>query len=126
LCLSFDKQDTAKTDLEKQLHNIFNQELLNFIKSKNIVFYIALEPVLNIGSGKALDCNDIDQYLEVIVNYMNNFQFNKNKNYKTLYGGSVKAQNIIEIGNCELVDGFLLGGASIDPDQVNQIFKLLK
>jgi triosephosphate isomerase (TIM) len=126
LCVSFDKQETAKEDLAKQLENIFTLELIEQIQAKNTIFYIALEPVLNIGSGKALGCNEIDQYLKVIQDCMGNLSLNKHKSYLNLYGGSVKADNIVEIGNCELVDGFLLGGASIDPDQINQIFKLLK
>jgi triosephosphate isomerase (TIM) len=125
-CISFDKQETAKSDLENQLQNIFNSELISLIKSKNFIFYIALEPVLNIGSGKALQCSDIDQYLDVITKFMSAIGFDRNDNYLSLYGGSVNASNIIEIGKCELVDGFLIGGASIDPDQVEQIFKLLK
>jgi triosephosphate isomerase (TIM) len=126
LCISFDKQETAKEDLENQLKSIFNLEVLNLVKSQNTTFYIALEPVLNIGSGKALDCSDIDQYLEVIINFMTSLELAKQKNYFTLYGGSVNASNIIKIGKCKLVDGFLLGGASIDPIQIKQIFEILK
>jgi triosephosphate isomerase (TIM) len=126
LCISFDKQETAKLDLTKQLQNIFTSGLIKLIQSKNTVFYIALEPVLNIGSGKALECSEIDDYLGVIQNCMSKLELNKTENYMTLYGGSVNAANILEIGNCDLVDGFLLGGASIDPDQINQIFNLLK
>lgn len=126
LCISFYKQETAKVDLESQLQNIFNLEVLNLVKLQNRIIYIALEPILNIGSGKALDCSDIDQYLEVITNFMTSLELVKQKNYLTLYGGSVNASNIIEIGKCKLVDGFLLGGASIDPQQVTKIFNLLK
>jgi triosephosphate isomerase (TIM) len=126
LCISCNDQETSKADLEKQLDKIFSYELISQIKGQKTTFYIALEPILNIGSGKALDCQSINTYLEVISEFMSKLEFVKNQDYHTLYGGSVNANNIVEIGNCNLVDGLLIGGASIDPDQITQIFNLLK
>jgi triosephosphate isomerase (TIM) len=126
LCVSCNDQETAKADLENQLQNIFNSELTQRVKSQKAIFYIALEPILNIGSGKALDCENINKYLEIISEFMAKIEFTKNQDYHTLYGGSVNASNLIEIGKCDQVDGFLIGGASIDPDQITQIFNLLK
>ena len=125
MCVSFDSLEKAKYDLENQLQNIFTLDLIKLIKLQNLTFYIALEPILNIGSGKALVCIEIDKYLLVIKNCINKLGLNKSTNFSLLYGGSVNSSNIIEIGKCQLVDGFLLGGASIDTNQVKQIFEKL-
>ena len=125
LCVSFNSLEKAKNDLENQLQNIFTLDLIELIKLQNLTFYIALEPILNIGSGKALSCVEINKYLELIQIFMTKLGLIKLQNYKTLYGGSVNSSNIIEIGKCQLVDGFLLGGASIDTNQVKQIFEKL-
>ena len=43
------------------------------------------------------------------------------KNYKILYGGSVKSKNSIDIMNLPNVDGVLVGGASLDPVEFSKI-----
>ena len=43
------------------------------------------------------------------------------KNYKILYGGSVKSSNCKEILALENVDGILVGSASVDIEEFNKI-----
>ena len=40
---------------------------------------------------------------------------------RILYGGSVKSANIAEIMKKEDVDGALIGGASLDPEELAKI-----
>jgi triosephosphate isomerase len=42
---------------------------------------------------------------------------------RILYGGSVKSSNIVEIMKKENVDGALIGGASLDPEELAKIAK---
>jgi len=42
---------------------------------------------------------------------------------RILYGGSVKSSNIVEIMRKENVDGALVGGASLDPEEFARIAK---
>ena len=44
-------------------------------------------------------------------------------NAKILYGGSVKSANIVDIMKQENVDGALVGGASLDPEEFARIAK---
>jgi triosephosphate isomerase len=44
-------------------------------------------------------------------------------NMRILYGGSVKSSNIVEIMKKENVDGALIGGASLDPEELAKIVK---
>ena len=43
---------------------------------------------------------------------------------RILYGGSVKSSNITEIMSQGDVDGALIGGASLDPEELAKIAKL--
>ena len=42
---------------------------------------------------------------------------------RILYGGSVKSANIVEIMKQGDVDGALIGGASLDPEELAKIAK---
>ena len=42
---------------------------------------------------------------------------------RVLYGGSVKSANILEIMNETDIDGALVGGASLDPEEFARIAK---
>jgi triosephosphate isomerase len=42
---------------------------------------------------------------------------------RILYGGSVKSSNIVEIMKKPDVDGALIGGASLDPEELAKIVK---
>jgi triosephosphate isomerase len=42
---------------------------------------------------------------------------------RILYGGSVKSSNVVEIMKQVDVDGALIGGASLDPEELAKIAK---
>ena len=44
-------------------------------------------------------------------------------NMRILYGGSVKSSNVVEIMKQADVDGALIGGASLDPEELAKIAK---
>ena len=45
------------------------------------------------------------------------------QNIQILYGGSVKADNANELVQCENIDGFLVGGASLKVESLLPIFQ---
>lgn len=47
-------------------------------------------------------------------------------NIPILYGGSVNANNIKELCTQKLIDGFLIGNASLDVNNFNQIINACK
>jgi len=82
---------------------------------------IAYEPVWAIGSGKSADYGDIEDMVQHIK-----YTVAKNRNIDhnivtVLYGGSVKATNSKEILQINEVDGFLVGGASLDSQEFFEI-----
>ena len=84
---------------------------------KNII--IAYEPIWSIGTGKTPTNQDIQE----IRKYSSNF-LNKKKNISNLtflYGGSVNSKNSSDIIKGTLVDGLLIGGASIQENEITKI-----
>lgn len=80
-------------------------------KAKPIV--IAYEPVWAIGTGKVATLDQVKATHELIHEIVLNMGFNDTK---ILYGGSVKADNAQSMISLPYVDGFLIGGASLQVD----------
>ena len=72
-----------------------------------------------IGSGCVPNVSDIERVHLHIKNVLNS-------NVKILYGGSVNLSNIKEICSNNVVDGVLIGSASIDPNQIIKMYNELK
>ena len=87
---------------------------LNQIRNKKSII-IAYEPVWSIGTGLIPKQTDL---LETI-----NFIKKITMNCKVLYGGSVNPKNISELKTINNIDGFLIGGASQDPNKFIDIIK---
>lgn len=82
-------------------------------------WYLAYEPVWAIGSGQIPANHEIAEvflFLKQLVQ-KNAIQ----ASVKLLYGGSVNAKNIATLKNIPLLNGFLIGAASTDIKQLNEI-----
>lgn len=83
----------------------------------NPLLSIAYEPVWAIGTGKAatsLEAQEAHSFIREVLSDC----FNKetSSNLQILYGGSVKLNNVKEYMSCPDVDGALVGGASLEPN----------
>jgi triosephosphate isomerase len=92
---------------------------LRFFKGDEII--IAYEPVWAIGTGQVATATDIADMHAIIAATAASAGY---ANAHVLYGGSVKPDNAWGILSAPGVDGVLLGGAAIDPDQFISIAKL--
>ena len=109
------KNNNTYNVLKKQL----NIGMKGIKKFDNIIF--AYEPVWSIGTGI------IPKNLELIKN-INNIKKILNKlkksiNPKVLYGGSVNPENVKELAKIKEINGFLIGGASINAKKFIDIIK---
>ena len=89
---------------------------------KKIVF--AYEPVWAIGTGKTATPEDAQEVCSAIrteIAKIGNDEIADNA--RILYGGSVKSANIVDIMKQADVDGALVGGASLDPEEFARICK---
>jgi triosephosphate isomerase len=78
---------------------------------------IAYEPVWVIGSGKIPEIS----YLQQIFTWLSAKDV---PNCQLLYGGSVDEKNIAQLVQIEGIDGFLIGGASLDFQKLQKIVSL--
>lgn len=90
--------------------------LKNANPQKNLV--IAYEPVWAIGTGKVATPHQVNETHGVIKNLLAQMKL---KNTALLYGGSVKPENAKELISLDHVDGFLIGGASLEVDSFLKI-----
>ena len=97
--------------LAKQIYN----GLKSVKKTSNII--IAYEPVWSIGTGIIPKVNDLLKSISFIKS-----KFRK-KTPKVLYGGSVSDKNIAQLKDINIIDGFLIGGASQSSKKFIDIIK---
>ena len=89
---------------------------------KKIVF--AYEPVWAIGTGKTATPEDAQEVCAAIRSELAKIGSDEiAEAARILYGGSVKSANIVEIMKQADVDGVLVGGASLDPEEFARIAK---
>ena len=113
----------AGTHVEHVLDQVRNG-LKGFHKPdlKKIVF--AYEPVWAIGTGKTATPEDAEEVCSAIrVELAKIGSPEIAEAARILYGGSVKSSNIVEIMKQGNVDGALVGGASLDPEEFARIAK---
>ena len=105
------RKKITKKVLAKQIKNG-----LKSIKDTSKVI-IAYEPVWSIGTGLIPKSNDLLDSISYIKS-----KFNK-KTPKVLYGDSVNNKNIAQLKDINIIDGFLIGGASQSPKKFIDIIK---
>ena len=85
---------------------------------------IAYEPVWAIGTGKTATPQDAEEVCAAIREEIESIGSQEiAQSMRILYGGSVKSSNVLEIMSQGNVDGALIGGASLDPEELAKIVK---
>jgi triosephosphate isomerase (TIM) len=118
LCIGEEKR---KAGFEKIIKNQIKKALINVSNFEHI--YIAYEPVWAIGTGLTPTNEQIKKTVSLIKETVKKeFEF---VNIKVLYGGSVNDNNIEALNQIDNLDGYLIGGASLDIEKVKKIIKVV-
>jgi len=88
--------------------------LQNFPNTQIPELVIAYEPVWAIGTGKVATPKQANEVHHKIRAILGDLFGPEGKNIRILYGGSVKPENSAELMAENDIDGFLVGGASLD------------
>ncbi|MCD4761547.1 triose-phosphate isomerase [bacterium] len=84
---------------------------------------IAYEPIWAIGSGTAIESSEAEyahKIIKLTLNDMFGMEVVKN-NFSIIYGGSINSNNVDPFVNLENLDGMLVGGASLDPEELYKV-----
>jgi triosephosphate isomerase len=84
---------------------------------------VAYEPIWAIGTGRNATPEDANDTIGVIRRSLRDQLGETADTMRILYGGSVKPGNIAELMAMPEIDGGLVGGASLDPDEFARIVR---
>ena len=98
----------------KVVENQIRGSLQNFPQAQISELVIAYEPVWAIGTGKVATPKQANEVHHRIRAILGDLFGPEGKNMRILYGGSVKPENSAELMAENDIDGFLVGGASLD------------
>ena len=90
-------------------------------KVDEIIF--AYEPIWAIGTGQNASLQDIVEVISKVKESISKKSFFNEEKIKFIYGGSVSPDNSNEILNSKIIDGALVGGASLDVDKFIKIIE---
>jgi triosephosphate isomerase (TIM) len=112
--------ETLKEREDGKTGLVCSEQLAEGLKlaDKNKRLIVAYEPVWAIGTGKVATLDQVKEAHEMIHNFLASHLF---ADYQILYGGSVKPDNAKDLLNIRYVDGFLVGGASLEVDSFLKI-----
>ena len=120
---TLDERNSGQTKevLKKQIENGFNN--LEGISRENLM--LAYEPIWAIGTGKTANESQITKAHNSIRRIMHSIFGENGHNVPILYGGSVNMDNAGSLINIDGVDGFLIGGASLNVENFCKIIELV-
>jgi len=108
------------------IENQINEGLKGLRKDKVKKLVVAYEPIWAIGTGEVASLENIVEVLDYVKNIINKKPFFNDDNIKFIYGGSVSPDNAEDILNSKIVDGALVGGASLDANKFLDIIKAVE
>lgn len=101
------------TQVEKALDGLTNNQVASTI--------IAYEPIWAIGTGKTASKEDANEVCGWIREKVRELYGDAADEVVIQYGGSVKSSNAKELFSMSDIDGGLVGGASLDPEEFSKI-----
>ena len=121
LCIgeTLEERNMLKTD------KILKRQVMNGLRNVDVIdnVIIAYEPVWAIGTGVVPTNKEISSTISYIKTIIDNLY--PDNNVKIVYGGSVTEKNIKELNKIKEVNGFLVGGSSLNTKEFLKIIEVV-
>ena len=121
LCIGESLDERKNNNTEE----ILNKQLTVALNNINENLIIAYEPIWAIGVGETASSKIVKETHSLIRSILNDIGFDGEK-ISILYGGSVNRNNAKELIALNDVDGFLIGGASLDVKHFYDIYNFIE
>ena len=122
LCVGENLAEREAGDTDSVIQDQLRKGLAGIIGAEFASGVIAYEPVWAIGTGKTCDAAEASRVCGMIRQTLADiFDSETAEMVRVLYGGSVKGSNAYELFHQPDIDGGLVGGASLLPDDFSRI-----
>lgn len=122
LCVGETKHERKEGETKQVLHDQLMTGLSNLTKAEVGEMVIAYEPVWAIGTGDVAKPHEVEEVVEYIRDYVESvFGDKAAKEVRILYGGSTVPDVVQGFLNVPGIDGFLVGGASLNYHSFSEI-----
>jgi len=115
LCVGETEDERDNGDTERKLRHQVMEGLEKVPKDRLADVCVAYEPIWAIGTGKVATPEIAQEACGFVRALVAHFDKDASEQVRVLYGGSVKPDNAGELMAQTDIDGFLVGGASLDP-----------
>ncbi len=124
LCVGESSDERRTKHTMEVLRGQMERGLINIKPKKGL--HIAYEPVWAIGTGEVASPGQVEEVHGFIRGFLKNRFGSDHEGMKILYGGSVKADKALSLGRISEVGGFLVGGASLEPESFLGIIRMVE
>jgi len=122
---SFEERKTDKRDfvLVDQLQQALSG--LDVFGKQEII--VAYEPIWAIGTGTAIEPSEAEYAHKIIKLTLNDLFGTRvvSEKFRVIYGGSIDAKNVKGFSDLEGIDGLLIGGVSLKPDEFYKVARAI-
>jgi triosephosphate isomerase (TIM) len=121
LCVGETEEEREAGETERKLRHQVQEGLENVPVERLAEVVIAYEPLWAIGTGRIATAETAQEAIAFVRALVHDRSAEAAAQTRVLYGGSVKADNCDDLLGQPDVDGALVGGASLDPDEFMRI-----
>ena len=126
LCVGETEEERERNDTDRVLRRQIDAGLARVADERLAYVVIAYEPIWAIGTGKVATPEQAQESLAFIRSLVAGRDAGQADALRIQYGGSMKPDNAAELLGREEIDGALVGGASLDPDDFAAIVAAAK
>jgi triosephosphate isomerase len=123
LCVGETEEEREAGDTERKLRHQVQEALSRVDPERVRDVVIAYEPIWAIGTGVVATPEQAQEAIAFVRALVTQRFPAQSEQVRILYGGSVKAENAPVIQELPDVDGFLVGGASLEPESFAAIVR---